>query len=45
MKIKSAIDSSRRDLSGTVIGFVGTSAETNPFQEYSNPDLRYLTLR
>jgi hypothetical protein len=43
MKIKSAIDSSRRDLSGTIIGFVGTSAGTNPFQEYSNPDLRYLT--
>jgi hypothetical protein len=45
MKIKSAIDSSRRDLSGTIIGFVGTSAGTNPFQEYSNPDLRYLTYR
>ncbi len=44
MKIRGAIDNSRRVLSGTIIGFVGKSAETNPFEEYSNPDLRYLTL-
>ncbi len=33
----------RHPLSGTIIGFVGTSAGTNLFQEYSDPDLRYLT--
>ncbi len=42
-KIKCAIDRARRDLSGTIIGFVGTGIEANRFQKYSNPDLRYLT--
>jgi hypothetical protein len=43
MKVRSAIDRARRDLSGTIIGFVGTCIEVNPFQKYSNLDLRYLT--
>jgi hypothetical protein len=42
--MRSAIDRARRDLSGTIIGFVGTGVEANRFQKYSNPDLRYLTL-
>ncbi len=41
--MKCAIDRARRDLSGTIIGFVGTGIEANRFQKYSNPDLRYLT--
>jgi hypothetical protein len=41
--MKSAIDRARRDLSGTIIGFVSTGVEANPFQKYSNLDLRYLT--
>jgi hypothetical protein len=44
MKVRSAIDRARRDLSSTIIHFVGTGIEANPFQKYSNPDLRYLTL-
>ncbi len=44
-KMKCAIDRARRDLSGTIIGFVGTGIEANLFQKYSNPDLRYLTSR
>jgi hypothetical protein len=35
MKIMSAIDSSRRDLFGTIISFDTISAGTNPFQQYS----------
>ncbi len=35
MKIRSAIDSSRRDLSNTINGFDTISAGTNPFQQYS----------
>ncbi len=31
-KVKSAIDRARRDLSGTIIGFVGTGIEANRFQ-------------
>jgi hypothetical protein len=42
--MRSAINRARRDLSGTIIGFVGTDIEANRFQKYSNPDLRYLTL-
>ena len=42
-QMSSAIDRARRDLSGTIIGFVGTGIEANRFQKYSNPDLRYLT--
>jgi hypothetical protein len=42
-KMRSAINRARRDLSGTTIGIVGTGIEANPFQKYSNPDLRYLT--
>ncbi len=41
-KMRSAIGRVRRDLSGTIIGFVGTGIEVNLFQKYSNPDLRYL---
>ncbi len=42
-KIRSTIDRARRDLSGTIIHFVVTGIEANPFQKYSNPDLRFLT--
>ncbi len=41
--MRSEIDRARRDLSGTIIGFVGTGIEANRSQKYSNPDLRYLT--
>ena len=42
-KMKCAIDTAGRDLSGTIIGFVGTGVEANRLQKYSNPDIRYLT--
>jgi hypothetical protein len=41
--MKCGIDRAPRDLSGTIIGFVGTGVEANRFEKYSNPDLRYLT--
>jgi hypothetical protein len=42
-KMRSTIHRARRDLSSTIISFTGTDIEANPFQKYSNPDLRYLT--
>jgi hypothetical protein len=35
MKVRSAIDRARRDLSGTIIAFVGTNSEMNRHRFYS----------